>query len=411
MYSSPLPQEVIGNESAKAHVHICILGNFDLRVEGQSLSEKIGRSAKLRSVLCYLVLHRNRAVTQTELIETFWEDEKQRNPLGALKMQILRIRNALEPLLDEGTMPIISHRGSYQWNPALSCVVDAEEFERLCLEAEQPELPSAEKLLRYQQAVAIYKGEPVLEKANLSWVVPLISRYHSRYIVAIKKYAKLLEQCKDYSEMEEVCLKALEAEPTNEELHILEIQALLRQNKQMEAQKHYKTAADILYRDLGVHPSQQLRELYPLTVKEEAVCESDIDLVMESMRNPPGERNAFLCSFEQFKSIYQLEVRRTRRVGGCLHVAMITVSGADGDVLLTNIMDVVMEQVQKAIIHTLRQSDVVARYGKCQFIVMLPYANLEDSFGVMKRVIEAYHAHNPKNVIQLTYQIRELELA
>ena len=103
------------------HVHIEILGRFNLRVGEQTISEKISRSVKLRSVLSYLVLHRDRAVTQTELIETFWENENQSNPLGALKMQILRIRNVLEPLLDEGVMPIISFSGAYQWNPEIPC--------------------------------------------------------------------------------------------------------------------------------------------------------------------------------------------------------------------------------------------------------------------------------------------------
>ena len=211
------------------HVHIEILGRFNLRVGEQTISEKISRSVKLRSVLSYLVLHRDRVVTQTELIETFWENENQSNPLGALKMQILRIRNVLEPLLDEGVMPIISFSGAYQWNPEIACFVDAEEFERLCLAAESPELPKEERLLLYNRALNMYMGDLVLGKANLSWTIPLISRYHNRYITAVKKYANLLAQCENYYEMETICLKGLEAEPTNEELHALVIQSLLQQ--------------------------------------------------------------------------------------------------------------------------------------------------------------------------------------
>lgn len=121
-------------------------------------------------------------------------------------------------------------------------------------------------------------------------------------------------------------------------------------------------------------------------------------------------QNAFFCSFEQFKNIYQLEVRRAPRVGGCLHIAMLTVRESDGTALSTKIRDVVLEQGQQTIVQNLRQSDVVARYGQCQFVIMLPFANLEDSTIVMKRIVRAYCDQHPKSVILMNYQIREMEL-
>lgn len=114
--------------------------------------------------------------------------------------------------------------------PGNPCLIDAQEFERLCLEAEQSDdLPDEERLSLYEQAIALYMGDPVLGKANPSWAVLLASRYHNRYITSIKKYANLLTKQKDYSKMAEICLNALEAEPTNEELHILVIQSLMQQ--------------------------------------------------------------------------------------------------------------------------------------------------------------------------------------
>ena len=104
-------------------------------------------------------------------------------------------------------------------------------------------------------------------------------------------------------------------------------------------------------------------------------------------------------------------MRRAPRIGGCLHIAMITVLDADGAVLSAKVSDVILEQVQQTIVQVLRQSDVVARYGRCQFIIMLPYANLEDSSMVMERIVDAYYSRHPKSAVQLTYQIRELELS
>lgn len=395
---------------ARARVHLNILGSFDLRMNGQPLPASISHASKLRSILCYLILFRERAVTHQELIEAFYEDENQRDPAGALKMQILRIKKALSPLLSSAETPILSRRGSYQWNPALTCWVDAEAFEHLCAEAEHPETADEKRTTLYRQAVLLYQGESVLEKDGLLWSRMLNSRYQAKYIAAVEKYAELLSASGNYPEMEATCLRAIEKNQAVEKLYILLIQALLKQKKHTEARTYYKNIVDILFKDLGVRPSKELQQLYAQCACEEKPWEQDLSLVMEDMRAPTGKREAFYCGFEQFKNIYQLEVRRAQRNGGCLHVAMLTVTGTDGKVLGTGVNNVIMERVRHAIVSHLRQSDVVARYSNCQFIIMLPYANLEDSYMVMDRIVNAYKARNPHNTIRFTYQIRELEM-
>jgi len=391
-------------------IQLNILGNFDLRADGRSISGLNRPSSKLRSILCYLILYRDRAVTQAELIEAFYENEDQSNPAGALKMQIMRIRNALAELTDGDLAPIISRRGCYQWNPAIDCWVDAEEFERLCIEAESVRLSSEEKRERYRKAVELYKGESLLENDDLMWCKFLSTRYYNRYIVAVEKYAELLSERGDHAAVEKLCEEAIQKDSTNEKLHILMIRALLRQNKYTQARNHYKNTVDMLYHTLGVRPSACHEQLYARSEDERKPEEVDLGVIMKSMRNPGGPRTAFLCGFEQFKSIYQLEVRRAMRTGDCLHVVLLTVLGSNGKMLPSKVNNLVVERVQQTIVRNLRQSDVVARYSGCQFIIMLPSANQEDSCMVMERILRIYHSSNPQNVIRLSYQVRELEL-
>ena len=98
------------------------------------------------------------------------------------------------------------------------------------------------------------------------------------------------------------------------------------------------------------------------------------------------------------------------RNGGCLHVAMLTVMGANGKAMSAKTNGVVMDQVRRIVVSNLRQSDVVSRYSNCQYIIMLPFANLEDSHMVMNRILKAYAAQNPRSAIRFSYQIREMEL-
>ena len=66
-----------------------ILGDFEVFVAGQPVVALNKHASKLRCILCYLVLNRSRAVATSELIETFYSDENQNDPAGALKMQIV----------------------------------------------------------------------------------------------------------------------------------------------------------------------------------------------------------------------------------------------------------------------------------------------------------------------------------
>ena len=164
-------------------IRMQLFGDFSLQRGNVTLDRTELHSNKVMKLLAYLILYRNRKLTRQELMDIFWEDES-KNPAGALKNLMYRLRVALKVLGEEEF--ISTYSGGYQWNPEIACFVDAEEFERLCLAADSPELPKEERLLLYNRALNMYMGDLVLGKANLSWAIPLISRYHNRYITAVK---------------------------------------------------------------------------------------------------------------------------------------------------------------------------------------------------------------------------------
>ena len=398
------------HENNSCFVELKTLGSFDLKVNGQSLVSALGHSFKLRSILCYLILARGRSVSRAELVDTFYEDEKQSNPEGALKMQIMRIKKALAPLVGECN-PIISQRGSYRWNPDITCSVDTELFENLCNSGNDIRRLDQERIEDYKQAVELYEGDCVLDNDGLIWSKTLASVLHTRFLGSIGRYVALLKDAEEYAEIEDTCFKAIKLDPYSEDMYIMLIQSLIEQEKYSEARNQYKVIADVLFKELGIHPSAALQELYVQSCTEKKPWEQDLSLVLEDMRDSSEKQGAFFCGYEQFKSIYQLEVRRALRNGTCLHVAMLTVTGNVNKKLDYNVSSAVMDKVQQTVLTHLRQSDVVSRYSNQQLIIMLPNANQEDSYQVMERVIRAHKANNPVQAIKLTYQIRELELA
>ena len=88
-------------KTAQNTIQVTCLGNFTISNGDAVLTDEINRSLKLWNVLCYLIVHRDRFVPQTELIELFWSEDSSANPTNALKTLLYRLRSMLEPIFGE----------------------------------------------------------------------------------------------------------------------------------------------------------------------------------------------------------------------------------------------------------------------------------------------------------------------
>lgn len=396
--------------AAVKHIQVSTLGGFRLQIDGQVLTDEINRSLKLWNVLCYLIVHRDRTVPQSELIELFWTEENSSNPNNALKTLLYRVRSLLLPLFPEGPDPILSQRGSYSWNPAIACTLDTDRFETLCRQAEEPGRTADERMALYQEACALYQGDFLPKLSTQMWIIPLSARYHSLFLAAVKTYATLLDEAHAYEEMVELCTRASQLDPLDEGLHILIVRALLHQGKDASALSHYEKATDLLYRSLGVRPSEELQELYREIMDTEEGLETNLEVIQSHLKETAARPGAFVCEYGFFREAYRLEARRAARSGACIHVALITVALPDGSAPPLGILNTTMDQLLEILACNLRRGDVVSRYSAAQYVVMLPAANFEDSTMVMDRIVTAFYRQHRRNYLKLSYKIRELEI-
>lgn len=390
-------------------VSVSLLGGFALELDGVSLSDDINRSLKLWSVLAYLILHRDRLVPQSEFIETFWPDDNSSNPVNALKTLLYRIRSMLEPLFGE-LQPILAQRGAYLWNPAVGCDLDTDRFEALCARASGESLSSESRMDLYRSALSLYQGDLLPKLEHQMWLIPLSVRYHGLYLSAVKDQAALLEQAELFEEMQDICQQASALDGLDESLHTLIVRSLLRQGRDVAALAHYEKATDLLYRNLGVRPSEELRALYTEIMSTEKTLETDLGVIMGGLKEAAARPGAFVCEYGFFKEAYRLEARRAVRSGTCVHLCLITVSLPDGGVPPLKVLSATMDQLQEVLVRSLRRGDVVSKFSGAQFVILLPAANFEDSSMVMDRVVNAFYQQHRRNFLKLTVRVREIEL-
>ena len=391
-------------------VSVRFLGGFGFEMDGTELTDETNRAHRIWNVLSYLIIHRDRMIPQSEFIDVFWPHDESSNPNNALKTLLYRIRSLVDDVFGPVPELILSQRGSYSWNRDVVCQVDTDRFEALCRKAENPFLAGSERIVLYREAISLYKGDFLPRLSGELWVIPISTRYHEMYLSAVKNMARLLDEAGEYEEMANVCTRAIDIDKLDEDIHVLLIRALLHQGKNAVALSYYGQATELLYRNLGVKPSKELRALYTAIMKVEQGLETDLEVIQKELRETAMRPGAFICEYGFFREIYRLEARRAKRNGMCVHVALITVSLPDGGTPSFKVLNATMDQLLRELLDGLRRGDVVSRYSGAQYVVLLPYANYEDSNMVMERIINTFYRQNRLNVLKLTGKVRELEM-
>lgn len=406
-------EDIVEEEPLKVkHLKVRLFGHFEMRNPEGFLNEEKIRSEMLTKLLVYFFCHRRGNVTVQELSEALWPDDASDNPAGALKNLMYRLRTMIKKEWD-GQEFILTGRGSYSWNPAVELEIDIEEFEEFYKKASAAETDE-EKINDYNRAVILYKGMFMPKLAGEYWVTSLTTYYHSTYLNAVKKLAELLNKYRRYEEMSQICNVAISLDNLDEELHCWFIKALIGQNKQKLAVEQYQKAVDLLYENLGVRPSKELRDIYDELLKQQHEQELDLSIIQKELKADDNGRGAFLCEYGVFKKSYHLEIRRAGRLGMSIYLSLITLYPAaklkaDSE-QYQNTINEGMDIMQKVLLSSLRTGDVISKYSAGQFIVMLPTCQYETATMVMERIQDKFYESDKRRKLVVRYSVDEIDL-
>ena len=341
-------------------------------------------SSKILKLLQYLIIHRHRFVSRGELLEIFCGGDRTGNPDSSLRMLVSRARATLanNGLPCAGEM-ILFKNGGYSWNNAVSCDVDAEEFEALCKKAAL-NVEDDERLELLMQAVRLYKGDFLPDSADEMWVIPLARWYGSMFVDCVRGALELLTKKRRYAEAEELCVKALRIAPFDEELLGYHLRVLIAQGRNADALATYKRIEDMFYDTIGVRFSDNLRSLY--SQMQHPVIEDNLPLetVLKSYLGEADVPGAFYCDFSVFAALYTIESRSVARSGRDVYIVRIDTRhepGAKGGG--------VMKQLGEAITASLRMGDLFTRASPSQYLLMLHSLTYEDCNSLISRIMHA----------------------
>ena len=388
-----------------------MFGIFRLQGEGRTLAEEDFRSPMLIRLLSYILLHHDRSVTPQELTEVLWPDVSADISRSALKNLVYRLRNLLKSVWKDKDL-IVSVRRSYSWNPAVPLRLDVEELDRLGqqLRSEQDKEKRRELLI---QAMSLYQGKYLENYCDTYQIASQSAFSHSRYLSMAKELSGMLWEAKQYQELEVLLKQVLRLEEYDEELQAMYIRSLLAQGKTHSAFEAYQRAVIMFYEELGISRSEVLQSAYEEILQYSHQEEPDLQRIRRELEKDMDMEGAFFCEEMVFRKIYQLELRRSKRLGISMFLSLMTIGlSIDEHVpeekrrkYQLKAMDVLKE----VLLRELRSGDVLSKYSATQFMILLPTCQFETAKKVMQRIRTAFNKKYVNPHVRLQFNMTEME--
>lgn len=391
-------------------LEIQMLGDFSLRNNDRVLSGDKVRGKQIWNLLEFIMVNRHKEISMDGLIQTLWRDDEIEDPANALKNLAYRLRITLKQSLGLSEDDCILYKhGAYVWNKDIPCTIDVDEMEKAYKDAQQKNLSKDELLVCYKKVIEIYKGSFMPQSSFKEWVVPLNIYYQRIYMDSVAACCEILLERADFKSVEEICRRAIASDPFIETNHAILIKALIGLNNHDKAVDHYNYVNKLFYDELGVRPSDLITKLYHEAVNKNTDIEQDITLIKDNLKEEIDIRGAVYCNYEEFKMIYQLEARAALRSGKSIFIALLTITGRQKKALPKHNLDETFEKIKNAIVSALRKDDVVTRYGRTQFLLMLSNLTYENSNMVLNRLVKKINDSGINDSIEVFGQLQSLD--
>jgi DNA-binding SARP family transcriptional activator/tetratricopeptide (TPR) repeat protein len=245
-------------------LHLRLLGEFSLLYNDQQVTNL--NTTRLRSLLTYLVLHRDVPQQRQHLAFLFWPDATEAQARNNLRQLLHQLRQAFPAV--EHFLSADAHL--LHWHPVTPCHLDVAEFEQTLALADAATRQHDQHALQdaLEQADSLYRGE-LLPGCYDEWILPERDRLRQRYLQVLEQLLRLFEVQGDTVTAIHYAQRLLALDPLSEDLYRRLMRLFALNNDRASALRIYHTCVTTLQRELGVEPDPATQEAYERLMQQE----------------------------------------------------------------------------------------------------------------------------------------------
>ncbi len=220
--------------------------------------------AKPRSLLALLLLHANQVVSADHLIDALWGDQPPATAAKSLQVHISKLRKQM------GDGRLVTRTPGYllQVDPS---ELDLARFERLVGDSRGADPEQAAKKLG--QALALWRGEALADLAYEPFARAEIARLGELRLAVLEQRIDADLAGRRHAEIVGELEVLVAAHPLRERLLWQLMLALYRSGRQAEALAAYRAARTLLSEELGLEPSEELRQLEQAILRHDSALD------------------------------------------------------------------------------------------------------------------------------------------
>lgn len=389
-------------------LYVRMFGSFSMTWNGKAVTGNAkSRESQFVYLLQMVLHHRGKGISRDVLEQVLFENRDIDDIHHATRSVIYNANRKLKAAGLPEEHCIQQRKGVCHWTEKVEVREDAWEFERLCREAEK-EKDRDIKLDLYRKACDCYQGEFLSAQTGTLWVAQEARRYRELFCICVEEAVKLLREKQDFETMRDLGIYASSASPLSD-WETVTMEALVSLGRYGEARRLYDDTVDLYFREQGLRPSPRMMELFHRLGVQMDHCYAALDDIQEKlMEDGAGSRGGYLCSYPVFQGIYRMVERMMERGGQSIYLMLCMVVDSKGNPLENGqLLEELTEKLGEAVLHSVRQSDAVSRYGKGQYLVLLVNTTRE-SCDIIQRRINA-NFYTGRHRMSLKYYVNGVE--
>ncbi|MEG0379160.1 MAG: BTAD domain-containing putative transcriptional regulator, partial [Eubacterium sp.] len=230
-------------------------------------------------LLAFLLLYKNKSLTNQMMIDMLYDNEHIDNTQNALKNIVYYLRKDLGS--NNNFIGVCD--GDYRWNPEADLYLDTDEFERLMV-AIQNSQSIEKKLALYKRVLEVYSGDLLSQIANEPWVVELSGQYKKNYLDMMENYLELLMEQEEYEQVLSVSDIVTSIEPLEERIYLYMFRALSLCNMNGIISEIYLKLSRMFMDELDMDLCIEIHEIYKEATRKINSIEKDITIIKEDLK-------------------------------------------------------------------------------------------------------------------------------
>lgn len=381
-------------------LQVRMMGDFSMTWEGKNIySGAKTPDSQITRLIQVLICNRKDGIERSKLQALIFDDSNADDTGHLLRSVIYNTQKKLEKTCLPRARYIEFREGRYYWTNDIPVQIDSEVFERLCVEAEEEKDPSR-KLERLLEASYAYKGDFLPDQTSLTWVAGEDRRLKGIFRLNTEEAADIMRANRDYAAMEKLGNYAVSVCPLDD-WELLLIEAYIFTGRLGAAQKLYEKTAENYQKELGIRPTAEQTNHVEILFEQADRSRYFIDDIAEDLSEEEPALGGMYCAYPIFRGVYRALVRSLPDNGKPSWLILCTIKIEKGKAGCSHIdlSDDLAEHMKKSILSSTDRCDVISRFGREQYLILLRNRTESGCEKVKSRIREKFGKGKSKNTL------------